>query len=87
LSKWAYAATIRDIVIRSAAADGRLRACEVVYLQNLPESVDGAYVFSNGAREAFADVSINAFVKNEPGSCSFRWDADMRGFVPSRQLP
>jgi hypothetical protein len=87
VAKWTYAGTIRDIVIRSAAADGRLRACEVVYLQNLPESVDGAYVFANGAREAFADVSINAFVKNEPGSCSFRWDADTRGFVPSSQLP
>jgi hypothetical protein len=87
LAKWTHAATIRDVVIRAASADQRLHSCEVVYLQNLPESADGAYLFANGAREAFADVSINAFVQNEAGPCSFQWDADMRRFVPSTQLP
>jgi hypothetical protein len=87
LATWTHAATVRDVVMRSAAADRRLHSCDVVYLQNLPESVDGAYVFANGAREAFTHVSINAFVKNEPGSCSFRWDPRINAFVPSTQIP
>jgi hypothetical protein len=87
LVQWTHAATTRDLVIGAASADQRLHSCKVVYLQNLPESVGGAYVLANGAREAFSDVAVNAFVSNEPGACSFRWDPTISGFVRSSQIP
>jgi hypothetical protein len=87
LARWTHAATVRDAVLRAASADQRLHLCDVVYLQNLPDSVDGAYVFANGAREALSNVGVNAFVKNEPGSCSFRWDPTINGFVPRTEIP
>jgi hypothetical protein len=81
LLPWEHAATLRDGVLRAAADDARLQACPVVYVQDLPDSVDGAYLFANGAREALGEVGINAFVRNERDACAFRWDHARRGFV------
>jgi len=87
LGTWTQAAKTRDLVMRSAAADRRLLSCDVVYVQNLPASVDGAYVFANGAREALSALGINAFVRNESGPCSFHWEPTNGTFVPSSPLP
>jgi hypothetical protein len=53
-------------------------------LSNLPDSVRGAYVFRNGASEAFArDLRLNAVPGNAGGPCSFRWSGTRLSFVPS----
>jgi hypothetical protein len=74
LRPWSRAAATRDVVLRSAAGDARLHACPVVYLQGLPDSLDGAYLFANGAREALAAVGVNAYARQESGPCAFRWE-------------
>jgi hypothetical protein len=87
LAPWTHAASVRDVVLRAAAADERLHSCPVVYLQGLPASVDGAYLFANGTREALTQVGVDAFVRDEAGACSFRWNAAAGRFVPSRSIP
>jgi hypothetical protein len=82
LRPWARAAATRDAVLRSAAGDPRLHACPVVYLPGLPDAVDGAYLFANGAREALAEVGVNAFARQESGPCAFRWEPTAGRFVP-----
>lgn len=71
---WTHAAAVRDTVLRAAAADTRLHACSPAYVEGLPDSVDGAYLFANGAREALADVGVTAFARPDSGECAFRWD-------------
>lgn len=83
LVPWEHAAAIRDTVLRAAAADVRLRSCPEASVQNLPESMEGAYLFANGAREALGTVGANAFVRDERGVCSFRWDPASSTFLPS----
>lgn len=87
LAPWIHAAAVRDEILRIAAADARLHSCPVAYVRDLPESVEGAYLFRNGARDALADVGINAFVRNETGTCSFRWDGPTATFVPAFPIP
>jgi hypothetical protein len=81
LRPWTHAAQTRDLVLRTAAGDERLRACSVAYIEGLPDSVDGAYLFANGAREALADVGVNAFARADSGDCSFRWDPAAARFI------
>jgi hypothetical protein len=50
-------------------------------VQGLPDSVEGAYLFANGAREALADVGVNAFARPGTGDCAFRWDSAGARFV------
>jgi hypothetical protein len=82
ISPWVRAAAVRDTVVRAASVDSRLRACEVTYVRDLPQTVDGAYLFSNGAREALAGGGVNALTRDVSGPCSFRWDAMSSKFVP-----
>ena len=81
LTPWVRAAGVRDTVVRAASEDPRLRACEVTYVRDLPQAVDGAYLFSNGAREALAGAGVNSFVSDDSGPCSFRWDSANLRFV------
>lgn len=85
LTPWVRAAAVRDTVVRAASVDPRLRACEVTYVRDLPHAVDGAYLFSNGAREALAGAGVNAFVRDVSGPCSFRWDIESSRFIPISQ--
>jgi hypothetical protein len=85
LTPWVRAAAVRDTVVRAALDDPRLRACEVTYVRDLPQAVGGAYLFSNGAREALAGAGVNAFVSNDNGPCSFRWESVSSTFVPVSQ--
>jgi len=80
LLPWTDAAAVRDNVLRTAAADERLRGCPVAYVDGLPDSVGGAHLFANGAREALADVGVTAFAYAGTGDCAFRWDAAAERF-------
>ena len=84
LHPWSSAGALRDRVLAAASADKALYACEVVFIQGLPSSVQGAYVFSNGAREAFGTVGLNVRVGDSAGPCAFRWDGPSSQFEPVR---
>jgi hypothetical protein len=72
---WKQAAELRDRVEAAAQADRRMKACQQIAVANLPDSVRGAYVFRNGAREAFGrDLHLDVTTGASPGPCSFRWD-------------
>jgi hypothetical protein len=77
---WTHAAALRDTVLGAAAADPRLHVCSPAYVEGLPESVDGAYLFANGAREALADVGVTAFARPGTGDCAFQWDPSAARF-------
>jgi hypothetical protein len=83
LEPWAHAAASRNSVLAIAAADQRLRTCPVAYIEGLPDSVEGAYLFANGAREALADVGVTAFARAGSGDCAFRWDPAAARFAPA----
>jgi hypothetical protein len=84
LRPWRAAASSRDRVERAALATQDLMACRSVHLSDLPDTADGAYVFRNGAAEAFArDLRIEASIDDTVGPCSFRWTGEQ--FVPSRR--
>jgi hypothetical protein len=82
LRPWIEAAGLRDRVEAAARPNERLNACGMITLQDLPDSVKGAYVFRNGAREAFArDLHLDVTVGPARSDCSFRWDAERMAFV------
>jgi hypothetical protein len=77
LGVWQRAADLRDQVLRQARAAMNGAQCSNPSFSNVPDSVDGAYVFRNGFPQALA---LSA---SEAGSgCTFRW-SDGR-FVQSR---
>jgi hypothetical protein len=80
---WTHAAAVRDTVLRAAAADPILHDCSPAYVEGLPDSVGGAYLFANGAREALADVGVTAYARRGTGTCAFQWDPDSSRFVPA----
>jgi hypothetical protein len=80
---WTHAAAVRDTVLRAAAADPILPDCSPAYVEGLPDSVGGAYLFANGAREALADVGVTAYARRGTGTCAFQWDPDSSRFVPA----
>lgn len=77
---WQEAALARDAVISAAATDVRMRSCPAISLSGLPDSVRGAYVFRNGAREAFADAGLT-LIDRAPPSCTFAWDTTRAVFT------
>jgi hypothetical protein len=82
LKPWVRAAAMRDMVLVAASSDVRLRSCSLAYVEALPESVDGAYLFANGAREALGGAGVTAYARPGTGNCAFRWDATTHTFVP-----
>jgi hypothetical protein len=82
---WQEAARVRDRV-ETAARGPEMDACQEVSVSNLPDSVDGAYVFRNGAAEAFArdlQLEVKVVESGVQGACSFRWDEGRLSFVRS----
>jgi hypothetical protein len=74
LVPWIHAAELRDRVQTAARRDPRLRGCDPVYVQGMPDNVSGAYVFRNGVETAFiANVGVRAVVGGGPPGCTFRW--------------
>jgi len=83
LKPWVRAAAMRDMVLVAASSDIRLRSCPLAYVEALPESVDGAYLFANGAREALGGAGVTAYARPGTGDCAFRWDGMTHTFVPT----
>ena len=81
LRPWTQAAAMRDEIEASARPDGWRRACATVSIAGMPDSIDGAYVFRNGAPEALRrDLQIRAVPAASPGACVFWWNAARRTF-------
>jgi len=55
---WTSAARMRDEVL-SAAARAKAAGCTTIWISNVPDSADGAYVFRNGLAEAVAPAAIS----------------------------
>jgi hypothetical protein len=82
IRQWERAAALRDQVELAARTDQRIRACRDIRLVGLPDAAEGAYVFRNGATEAFArDLGLRAIVDTDTGECSFKWNPQMRAFT------
>ena len=83
IAPWRRAAEIRDTV---QVAAGQIPAdCGVPELRNLPDEVEGAYVFRNGGLQA-----LRPYLP-QPGSsgssaCIATWDANTGLFVVSRRV-
>ena len=74
LRAWTAAAALRDRIIASAHANADARACGTIRLDDLPDSIDGAYLFRNGATEAFAREGVLRLSGDGDPPCRFRWD-------------
>lgn len=82
LRHWQDAATLRSRVELAAESNIQMKNCPEVTLSTLPDSVRGAYLFRNGAREAFAhDIGMKITVTDEIGPCAFQWDQASGTFV------
>jgi hypothetical protein len=82
---WQHAAAVRNEVEAAAKQDVRMASCSIVQLADLPDSVEGAYVFRNGAAEAFGrDVGLKAKVGRGGGPCAFEWKPGQHAFVRAR---
>ena len=57
LVPWTHAAQMRDEVL-SAVEHAKAGGCTVVWIRNVPDSVQGAYVFRNGLPDAIAPISV-----------------------------
>jgi hypothetical protein len=71
LRPWREAATIRDAVLHSAAATVSKFPCPYPDFTNLPDSVDGAFIFRNGFPEA-AQLPKRP-VASTAAPCVFTW--------------
>jgi len=82
LRPWKEAARLRGMV-EASAVDLQMSKCPTATLSDLPDSVDGAYVFRNGGTEAFArDLHVNAVLGDSAsGRCVFRWSDSEFSFV------
>jgi hypothetical protein len=65
LGPWIHAAQMRDEVI-VAVAHARAAGCASVWIRNVPDSTQGAYVFRNGLPEAIAPTPLTSAA---PASC------------------
>jgi hypothetical protein len=80
---WREAARLRDRVEASALTEP-MTTCELITLSNLPDSVNGAYVFRNGGAEAFErDLHLKAIVSDAGGQCAFQWSDGRQAFARS----
>jgi hypothetical protein len=77
---WQQAADLRDRVLADARTVRDTAGCPGATFANVPDSVEGAYVFRNGFPEALADSTRDP-ADVRPG-CSFTWTGG--GFAPSR---
>jgi hypothetical protein len=58
IKPWQRAAQMRDEVVGSVTR-AKASGCTSVWIRNVPDSVQGAYVFRNGLAEAIAPVTIS----------------------------
>jgi hypothetical protein len=73
---WLTARDLRNEVLHAAGSNPLFRRCEAVALTGLPDSKDGAYIFRNGANEAF-QATLGIKVVGDPrDGCRFVWRPD-----------
>jgi hypothetical protein len=65
LTVWNAAGRARDHLLAEVAR-AREAGCSAVWIQNIPDSIDGAYVFRNGLQDAIAPVVV---ARSAPPSC------------------
>ena len=75
LRPWEEAALLRDQVLSSAVERLQTTECRSAVFQDVPDSLEGAYVFRNGFGQALERVTGRGEVlKGSPDShCQFRW--------------
>jgi hypothetical protein len=79
LSVWRRAADLRDHVLNEAHGSILNGRCAVAHFSDVPDSVDGAYVFRNGFREALGLRGDEASPE-----CNFTWNGGR--FLPIAAL-
>ncbi len=72
LGPWQEAARVRDRVLRSAESALRGASCEAAIFQDVPDNVEGAYVFRNGLSEALGLLPAGATEGNR--RCLLVWN-------------
>jgi hypothetical protein len=80
ISIWQQAADLRDRVLADARTIRGKTGCAGTTFANVPDSVDGAYVFRNGFPEAIGGPAPDP--NDVSPGCRFTWAGD--GFAPSR---
>jgi hypothetical protein len=80
LEPWKAAAVSRDRVIQDARANGQMQQCRTVRVENLPDSVRGAYVFRNGVPEALRGEAGLRVTDDAPPGCRFVWNEPAQAF-------
>lgn len=84
ITPWLRAGELRDRVESAATQDPSVTACRTIQLADLPDNIEGAYVFRNGVGEAFGrDLGIRVS-PDAPPECSFRWDDQRGAFIPRK---
>ena len=87
---WARAADLRDRALAEAHAAIARQGCVEATFADVPDSVDGAYVFRNGFREAMAptkvrlkpDTTAEADTESAAAACDLVWRDGQ--FIPRR---
>jgi hypothetical protein len=79
---WLSASRTRDAVQHAAVSNRAMQACGTIAVDDLPDSVSGAYVLRNGAIPAMASTTGLTVQAVASRGCSFRWDATSAAFVP-----
>jgi len=69
LRAWNAAARMREDLLAQVVRAQQL-GCTAVWVRNVPDSIDGAYVFRNGLQEAVAPVIV---AQSAPPSCWLTW--------------
>jgi len=69
LRPWNAAARARDHLVAQVVR-ARQSGCTTVWVRNVPDSVDGAYVFRNGLQDAVAPIIV---APSAPPSCWLTW--------------
>jgi hypothetical protein len=74
VERWSEAGKERDRILSAAARDGDFLECQAVAL-NLTDSIEGAYVFRSGAREALQPVIRPRIDERDHvnAACRFDW--------------
>lgn len=76
LDPWVRAAMLRDRIVAAADRAG-LRECADPRVENLPDNLDGAYVFRNGFPQALQlGRQPGVTPTPKPQSCQVRWDGE-----------
>lgn len=72
---WRAAADSRDRLLEAVAIDSHVRECPHVWIERIPDTVEGAYVLRNGAEIAFRGVNV-VLTSDAPQGCRFQWTGE-----------